>query len=122
LWFIVGGYLTRWRIEDTIRFIKQSYRLEDIRVRGYQSLKNLVALVLCAAYFAAVHLGEGLNLRALTHGVIRAAKRIFGVPAFHYYAIANGIAAILSRTSKGPLCASPPPIHPDRQQWLFNTL
>ena len=74
------------------------------------------------ARFAAVCLGEGLNLRALTHKVIRASKRIFGAPDFHYYAIADGIAAILERTSKGPLCASPPPIHPDRQQWLFDTL
>ena len=122
LWFVVGGYLTRWRVEEAIRFVKQSYHLEDIRVRGYRSLKNLVALVLCAAYFASVHLGEGLNLRALTHRVIKAAKRIFGAPAFHYYAIADGIAAILSRTSKGPLCASPAPRHPDNQQWLFDTL
>jgi hypothetical protein len=122
IWFIVGGYLTRWRIEDTIRFIKQSYRLEDIRVRGYRSLKNLVALALCAAYFAAVHLGEGLNLQVLTHKVIRAAKRIFGVPAFHYYAIADGIAAILSHCSKGPLCASLPPTPTDSQQWLFDIL
>ena len=122
LWFIVGAYLTRWRIEDTIRFIKQSYRLEDIRVRGYRSLKNLVALVLCSAYFAAVCLGETINLTLLLHKVIKASKRIFGVPAFHYYAIADGIAAILERTSKGPLCASPSPIHPDRQQWLFDTL
>jgi len=49
-------------------------------------------------------------------------KVAFGVPAFHRYAIADGIAAILERASKGPLCASPPPIHPDRQQWLFDTL
>ena len=122
LWFVVGGYLTRWRVEEAIRFVKQSYRLEDIRVRGYQSLKNLVALVLCAAYFAAIHLGEGSTLRALTHTVIKAAKRIFGVPAFHYYAIADGIAAILRRCSKGPLCAPAPPKHTDNQQWLFDTL
>ena len=24
--------MTRWRIEETIRFMKQSYQLEDIRV------------------------------------------------------------------------------------------
>jgi hypothetical protein len=121
LWFVVGGYLTRWRVEEAIRFVKQSYRLEDIRVRGYRSLKNLVALVLCAAHFAAVHLGEGGSLRALTRTVIRAAKHIFGVPDFHYYAIADGIAAILKRSSKGPLCTSPPSLPTDNQQWLFNT-
>ena len=48
-------------------------------------------------------------------------KVAFGVPAFHYYAIADGIAAILERTSKGPLCASAPPTPMDKQQWLFDT-
>lgn len=47
--FIVGSYLTRWRIEDTIRFVKQAYRLEDIRVMKYVRLKVLVALVLAAS-------------------------------------------------------------------------
>ena len=51
MWFVVGGYLTRWRIEDTIRFVKQAYKLEDIRVMKYVRLKNLVALVLAASYF-----------------------------------------------------------------------
>jgi hypothetical protein len=32
LWRIVSGYLTRWLVEETIRFLKQSYRLEDLRV------------------------------------------------------------------------------------------
>ncbi len=118
----MGGYLTRWRVEEAIRFVKQSYRLEDIRVRGYQSLKNLVALVLCAAYFAAIHLGERSTLRVLTHNVIEASKRIFGAPIIHYNAIADGIAAILRRCSKGPLCAPPPPKYKDNQQWLFDIL
>ena len=30
LWWVVEGYITRWRVEDTIRFIKQSYDIEDI--------------------------------------------------------------------------------------------
>lgn len=121
LWFVVGGYLTRWRIEDSIRFIKQSYHLEDIRVQSYRRLKNLVALVLCAAYFAAVYLGESLKLHVLARRVLKAAKRFFGTPEFHYYALADGIAAILSRSSKGPLCGSPPKVRIDNQQWLFNT-
>src|SRR5579859_1484540 len=33
LWWIAQIYLTRWKIEDTFRFIKQSFRLEDLRVR-----------------------------------------------------------------------------------------
>jgi hypothetical protein len=45
LWWVVQAYLTRWRVEDTIRFIKQSYNVEDIRVLAYQRLKNMAALV-----------------------------------------------------------------------------
>ena len=41
LWWIVQIYLMRWKIEETFRFIKQSYNLEDIRVMKYQRLKNL---------------------------------------------------------------------------------
>jgi len=68
---VVGGYLARWRIEETIRFIKQSYRLEDIRVMTYRRLKNLVALVLAACYFSAVYLCEGLKLRILARRVLK---------------------------------------------------
>ena len=42
LWWIVQIYLTRWKIEETFRFVKQSYHLEDIRVLRCQRLKNLV--------------------------------------------------------------------------------
>src|SRR6266568_2883779 len=45
LWWIVQIYLTRWKIEETFRFIKQSYNLEDIRVMKYHRLQNLVILV-----------------------------------------------------------------------------
>jgi hypothetical protein len=97
LWWVVSGYLTRWLVEETIRFIKQSYRLEDLRVLDYERLRNLAALVMAAAYFAAVWLGESLKLAVLASRVSRLAKRFFGVPEFHYYALADGIAVLLSR-------------------------
>ena len=99
-WFVVQGYLGRWMVEETIRFIKQSYHLEDIRVLDYDRLKNLVALVLAAAYFAAVWLGEGLRLTVLRRIVTKLSKRFFGVPAFHYYALADGIRTILGRVGR----------------------
>lgn len=37
LWEVVQGYVTRWRVEDTIRFVKQSYRLEHMRLLDCQS-------------------------------------------------------------------------------------
>jgi hypothetical protein len=100
VWFIVSGYLSRWLVEETIRFLKQSYHLEDIRVLDYERLKNLVALAVAAAYFSAVWLGESLKLKVLSTRVAQVAKRFFGVPDFHYYALADGIATLLSRLGR----------------------
>jgi hypothetical protein len=103
LWWAVEAYLTRWRVEDTIRFIKQSYELEDIRVMTYERLKNMAVLVLAASYFAAVWLGTTSKLNILAMHALRAAKRIFGIPDFRYYALADGIKTIFKRIGKGPL-------------------
>lgn len=48
LWWVIEAYLTRWRIEETIRFVEQRYRLEDIRVLTYERLRNMMGLVLAA--------------------------------------------------------------------------
>ena len=103
LWWAVEAYLTRWRVEDTIRFIKQSYDFEDIRVLTYNRLKNMATLVLAASYFAAVWLGTTTKLKILAMHAMNAAKRIFGIPDFRYYALADGISAIFKRIGKGPL-------------------
>ena len=103
LWWAVEAYLTRWRVEDTIRFIKQSYDFEDIRVLTYNRLKNMATLVLAASYFAAVWLGTKTKLNILAMHAMSAAKRIFGIPDFRYYALADGIRAIFKRIGKGPL-------------------
>ena len=76
LWWAIEAYLTRWRIEETIR------------------------LVLAASYFAAVYLGVRAKLEILVTHVLKAAKRIFGIPDFRYYAIADGIRELLNRYNK----------------------
>lgn len=98
---IVKSYITRWGIEETIRFVKQSYKVEDIRVQTYTRLQNMMALVCAAAYFAAVHIGGKLKLVTLSAIIIKASKRIFGVSAFRYYAIADGIKELLARNKTG---------------------
>jgi len=102
LWWIVQIYLTRWKIEETFRFIKQSYNLEDIRVMKYQRLKNLVVLVTAAAYFAATFLGQKMKLRILCEKLLIISQRFFGIPPFRFYALADGIMKILSQTSPSP--------------------
>jgi Transposase DDE domain len=97
LWWIVQTYLTRWKIEETFRFVKQSYNLEDIRVMKYQRLKNLVILVTAVAYFAATFLGQQMKLRILCEKLLIISQRFFGIPPFRFYALAEGIRRILSQ-------------------------
>ena len=101
IWHVVQSYITRWRIEDVIRFVKQSYRLEDMRCLTYHRLQALMALVTAAAYFAAVYLGLRMKLRVLASHVLRASKRVFGIPDFRLYALADGIRQYLYGQTQG---------------------
>lgn len=113
LLFVALSYLRRWQIEETIRFAKQAFGLEDIRVRKYERLQNMMAVVLAAVHFVAVWLGEGLKLGILAHHALDASKRLFGIPNFRYYALADGIKAFLEgsqtpfRTGKAQPRADP---------------
>lgn len=121
-WRIVAAYITRWRVEETIRFIKRSYDLEDIRVLTYRRLKNMATLVLAAAFFAAVHLGLKVKMEVLAMHVMDAAKRLFGIPNFRYYALADGIKEILNRTGRGVVGKRKDPDNvPEIQITLFIT-
>src|SRR5574344_21270 len=100
LWPVVQGYITRWRVEDTIRFIKQSYRLEHMRLLDYQRLKNMSALVVAVAYFAAAWLGKKVKLEALANHVAKVSRKMFEVPEFFYYAIADGLRWLFVRHGK----------------------
>ncbi len=97
LWQVVEGYLSRWRVEDAIRYIKQSYNLEDIRLLDYTRLKNMMAIVLAAVFFASVWLGQSLRRQILVRNITHVSKRLFGVVEFHYYAIADGLSYLLNR-------------------------
>ncbi len=100
LWWMVAAYLTRWRIEETIRFTKQSYELEDIRVLSYQRLRNMVVLVNAVAYFTTSVIGTRMKLEILATHLIKASKRLFGIPDFRYYAIADGIREVCARSPR----------------------
>ncbi len=86
IWRIIEIYLTRWKCDESYRYIKQSYNLEDIRVRSYTAIRNLVVLVLAVSYFAAVYLGQNLKLKILVERIFLVSKRFFGVPSFFNYA------------------------------------
>ena len=119
LWRMVRSYFRRWAIEETIRFIKQSYEIEDIRVLGYQRLQNLLPLVTAAAYFAAVVLDTKAKLKIMAGYVFKAAKRLFGIPDFRYYAIADGLMSIFNR-HPGRIAPKLQPIIQQNQLMLFS--
>ena len=100
LWEVVQGYITRWRVEDTIRFIKQSYRLEHMRLLDFRRLRNMAALVVAVAYFAAAWLGKKVKLDALARHVAKVSRKMFEVPEFFYYAIADGLRWLFVRHGK----------------------
>lgn len=112
IWRIVEIYLTRWKCEESYRYIKQSYQLEDVRVRSYTAIRNTVALVLAVAYFASVYLGQRFKLKIMVEKVLVMSKRFFGVPSFFNYAMADGIYNLLSTAKTGvtnQAQANPPP-------------
>jgi len=121
LWRVVEIYLTRWRIEDTLRYAKQSYALEDVRVLGYESLRNMMALALLAMSFTMAWLGAKTKLAVLCHHALKAGKRLWGIPDFLYYTLADGLREILSKSTRRPF---PRPIvtAPSAQLELFQNL
>ena len=101
---ILEIYLTRWKCEESYRFIKQAYNLEDVRVLSYTALRNIMVLVQAVFYFVSAELGKKLKLNILLKKVFEKAKRFFEIPEFKQYAIADGIYKILfaSQTSIFP--------------------
>jgi len=73
---------------------------------GYRSLQNLMSLVVAASYFSAVVLDTRSKLRVMAGYVLKAAKRVFGIPDFHYYAISDGLKSIFERHPGRPVMPS----------------
>jgi hypothetical protein len=105
--FVADVYLTRWKCEEAYRFVKQAYRLEDVRVRSYVALRNVFALVLAVLYFVSVVIGAKAKLNLIFKQVCEKAKRFYEIATFYQYAVADGIHRLLFGSRGGP--APPPP-------------
>jgi hypothetical protein len=116
VWRVVRMYLRRWAVEETIRYVKTTYDLENVRVLNYPGLQNLLPLVLAVMYFAAVILDTEAKLKVMAGYVLMAAKRVFGIPDFKYYAIADGLRSLFQRHPGRPRRIYRPP---DDQLHLF---
>jgi hypothetical protein len=112
LWRWVRAYIRRWSIEETIRYVKTCYDLENVRVLNYQGLQNLMPLLLAVMFFAACILDHDQRLRIMAEYVEKAAKRIFGIPDFKYYALSDGLRAIFARHPGRPQKAARAPNQP----------
>jgi len=69
--------------------IKQAYNFEDFRVLSYKSIRNITVLVHAIAYFTSICIGVSLKLKVMVQKIIFLSKRIFCVPTFFNYAMAD---------------------------------
>jgi hypothetical protein len=113
--WVASASLSRWRVEEASRFVRQVHDLEDVRVRTCERLRTMTVLVAAAVYFTAVVLGARTKLHILAARAIAAATRFIGVPDFRYCAIADGIRGLLLCHPRPGL---PPPRAPSAQQSL----
>lgn len=111
-WDIVEAYLTRWRIEETIRFAKQAFDMENIRLLTYRRLQNMYALLMAALSFNMTYLSLKTKLQIIFTKALQATKTLFGVPDFHYYTLASGLAHVFRKAPK------PHPKPPNHSHYL----
>ena len=93
-------YLMRWRIEEFYGFKKQQFDFEDFRVRSLKSIRNLDLLLTIAIGYIGF-ISEKHDERRMVAEVICISKRIYGVPKFVFYAIADGLFTVFARGKQG---------------------
>ena len=74
--------------------------MENIRLLTYKRLQNMYALLMGALAFNMTVLSLKTKLKVLYMRAIQATKTLFGVPYFHYYTLASGIALVFKRAPK----------------------
>jgi hypothetical protein len=110
-WKILEAYLTRWRIEETIRFAKQAFDMENIRLLTYRRLQNMYAFLMAALSFNMTFLTLRTKLQVMFTRALQATKTLFGAPDFHYYTLASGIALVFARAPKPKINPPNPPLY-----------
>ena len=97
---ITKVYLLRWRIEEFYGFKKQQLDFEGFRVRSLQSIRNLDLLVTIAVGWIGL-ISDKSNERSMVMELIRISRRIYGIPKFVFYAIADGLFLLAIKAGKG---------------------
>jgi len=83
------------------RQIKQDFRLEQIAVRDYPSLKALGVLVMLAASFV-MRLPEALVHQILAVTGVLPRKRLSDIPRYRFYLVCQALVKLLAAAGKRP--------------------
>ncbi len=121
-WQVVSGYISRWRIEETIRFVKQSYGFENLRVMTYTRIKNMASLVLAATYFSTAWIGRAIKKTILAEHLKEMSKRLDEKPGVTSYALADGIRHAFTHLTKWVVRKINDFIPPTQDELAFNFL
>lgn len=89
---ILQTYMARWRIEESFRYIKERYHLENLRVLAYESIKSFVALFAFIFAFISNELKDAGDV--LIKIIILSAQHSGPLPSFSYYIFADGISEL----------------------------
>lgn len=92
---VVRSYFARWAVEEMIRFRKQEFDLEDIRLRSWTRLQNMTVLVLVASGFAAMKSSLSLS-GAIMLKILELSKRAGRLKKFILYAVRYGMGILLN--------------------------
>ena len=121
LWRVVESYLARWRWRKRFASLSRVINWKTSALLTYQRLRSMAVLVMAVAYFACVYLGKSIKLKILVQHIEQAAKRIYGIPEFRFYALADGIKQVLFGRHSG-IGKPPPPLLGSELLWLPLTL
>jgi len=92
---VVNGYFLRWSVEEMIRFRKQEFDLENIRLRKWTRLQNMTTLALISA--GIVGLKTCIDFPgSVFRQILHLSKRVNGIKRFSLYAIREGMSFFLS--------------------------
>jgi len=111
---VAKTYLCRWRTEEYYRFKKNQFCLENIRVRSLDSICSLVFLQMLLSGWLAI-LANKKGESELLAAIFLRAKRVYEIPDFTLYAVADGIFHILKFAAHGITFAL---LRPPRSQQL----
>ena len=93
-------YLMRWKVEEFYWFKKQQFDFEGFRVRSLNSIRNLDLILTIAIGYIGM-LSERADEKRIAMELITISKRIYGIPKFKFYAIADGIFAVFAKCKQG---------------------